>query len=254
MMESEQKKKKGCSSTCKRVLGILALCLSTLAYAAKVSISIYAWWGQPSRIGLKLSLQDAFTTFQLPISPANWTQALWLVIFLWEGLWILFTWRFAFNRFIPRTVYGAFYPAYSLACVAHIGWVFSWGRLIQELSLVLVALLTLLLMLCVGIASVHLYFIRGSFKFYYQCNFWLTRLLVLNGAVAYATFSLILTLFNLGAVLTVNAGLLGETASTIVLSLLSSIVVTYFLLENTIFDRFLRYIILKPFPRFVPDF
>lgn len=62
------------------------------------------------------------------------------------------------------------------------------------------------------------------------------------GTVAYATFSIIITLYALGAVLVKNAAVAEETVSTILLSLLSSLLVTYFLLENTILDRFLRYV------------
>ena len=226
----------------KLIFEVILVLATTLTYSSKVVISVYAWWGEYSNIALNVSLQTAFREYALPITPAEWTLALWLVLFTLEGVWILFSWALIFKQHTPRTITPVFYILFSLACVVHTGWVFAWGKLLQELSLALVTAQTLVLIACVGAVSGYLYFIRGTLRFYYRCNFLLTRVLVLNGTIAYATFSLILVLFNLGAVLTDNANLTGETASTIILSLLSSIVVTYFLLENTVLDRFLRYI------------
>lgn len=236
-MEKNQKKHNS-----KLFCRVFFLLLATLTYVVKVILSLYAWWGVPSNIALKVSLQSAFQEYRVPISPGEWTQVFWLVLYLWEALWMVFAWTFVCRQHTTCTIHSAFYPLYSLACLLQIGWVFAWGRLFHELSLALVAVQVLVLMVSVGVLSTYLYYIRGTLKFYYMCNFVLTRVLVLNGTIAYATFSLILMLFNLGAVLIRNADVHPDTVSTTVLSLLSSIVVTYFLLENTILDRFLRYI------------
>lgn len=242
--ELRGKRKQECN--CRTVCEVVAVLLATLTYAAKVVVTTYSWWGEPSSLSLTLSLQSAFRKYQLSISPGEWTHALWLVIFAVEGLWLLLlAWRFICCRQnIPRTIFLGFYPAFSLACALHIGWVFSWGRELHELALALLGLLTVVLFVSVGMVSGYLYYIRGTLRFYYQFNFILTRILVLNGMVAYATFSFILALFNLGAVLTENCNLPDKMASTIILSLLSSTVVTYFLLESTILDRFLRYVVV----------
>lgn len=232
--------KKFCS--CKTVIELVLVLLTTLTYAAKVAVCVYGWWGEPSRIALQLSLYSAFEKYALPISPPPWTQLLWLLLFLWEAMWILFSWVLLFKPHAPRLVYPGFYLGFSVVCLLHTGWVFAWARQVPEPSLALVGLQTILLFLCIAVLTAYLYFIRGTFKFYYSCNFWTTRLLVLNGTAAYATFSFLLTLFNIGAVLSKNAELDVRTSSTILLSALSSTIVTYFLLENTILDRFLRYI------------
>ena len=71
-----------------------------------------------------------------------------------------------------------------------------------------------------------------------------TRILVLNGLVAFSAWTTFVTLLNLGTVLQEKAGVHVDTSSTIILSLLGSIVFSYFLLENTILDRFLRHIFM----------
>ena len=227
--------------TCKTSVELVLLLLASLAFIAKVIISIYAWWGDAPSLGLLRSLPKAFEEYSLPISPALWTQSLWLVLFICELFGILFAWRFTVNQ-NPRTIFLGYYPAFALACLLQIGWVFCWCRLLQELSLAIIAVKILVLAICVGQVSTYLYVIRGDLRFFYTCNFMLTRILILNGSVVYCTLSVLLALFNLEAVLIDNASLTGGTASTIILSILSSLIITYFILENTILDRFLRYV------------
>lgn len=236
-MDQPQKK-----CTCRVASELALVLLASLAFVAKVVISIYAWWGNASSLGLLLSLPEAFEEYRLSISPSPWTQTLWLVLFVCELLGLLFAWKFTLNWSVPRTIFLGFYPTSVLACLLHIGWVFCWCRRLQEASLAIMALQTLILFVCVGEVSTYLYVIRGDLRFFYVCNFKLTRVLILNGTVMYATLSTVLTLFNLGAVLTKNTDLAGKTVSTIILSLLSSLLFTYFMLENTILDRLLRYV------------
>lgn len=224
------------------LLEFVLVLVTSLCYAAKVCLLVYSWWGDPGKIALKVSLPSAFLSYGLPISPPQWTHVLWLVIFAWEGLWLVQSWVLLCKQRSPRIIFPGFYLMISLACLLHIGWLFAWARLFPELALGLVALLILSLLACVAMLTGYLYYIRGNLKFYYTCNFRLTRLLALNATVAYATFSIILTLYTLGAVLVDSAEVAEVTVSTILLSLLSSLMVTYFLLENTILDRFLRYV------------
>ncbi len=221
---------------------VVLVLVTTLCYAAKVSLSVYAWWGELATIGLSLSLPSTLLAPQLPLSPSPWTHALWLVLFAWEALWLLQAWAMLCRQHTPRIVFPGFYPAFSLACLLHIGWLYAWGRHQLELALALGALLSLCLLACVAMLTTHLYCIRGNLKYFYTCTFWLTRLLVLNASVAYATWSTILTLYALATVLVGSAGVAAATASTILLSLLSSLVLTYFLLENSILDPLLRYV------------
>ena len=230
------------SSGCRRVLKVCLAVLASLASAAKVVISVYAWFGDPGDVGLTLSIPSALAEYDLPISPAEWVHLLWLLLFVWEGLWLGWAWLLICRPRYPQTVVIWFYPTFVLACLLHTGCVFALGRQQLELTFVLVTVLTLVLMVGVALLVGHLYYIRGALKDFYPTTFWLTRIIVLNGIVAYATFSFVSTLFALGAVLSAHANISDQTTSTIVLSLLSSFTVTYFLLEVSILDRFLRHV------------
>lgn len=229
---------------------MLLFLLTVLCYGGKVAVCVYAWWGEPGHIALNFSLPSALLETSLPISPSPWTHALWLVLFVWELGFLLLCCFMLCRPRLPHLVCPLFYPAYSLACLLRVGWVFAFGRGLHPLALALVGVETLVLVACVSLLTGYLYFIRGTLKYYYPCWFWWTRLLVLNATVIYLTLSFVWSLFGLGWVLVSDAGLAEETASTILLSLLASCVVTYFLLENSILDRFLRYV-FAPYPVFL---
>lgn len=71
---------------------------------------------------------------------------------------------------------------------------------------------------------------------------WLTRILVLNGLLFYATWTTIASLINLTITVQYDADYNSSNAAYISLALLTATVITYFLLENTLFDRYLRYV------------
>lgn len=224
------------------LLELVLVLFASLCYAGKVGVSVFAWWGNHTQLGLLESLPDTLARYHLPISLSSWGHALWLVIYASEAVSLLMAWVLVWRRHTPHLVFPGYYLCYSIACLVHVGCVFAWGRLLPQVTLPLLALLTLLLCGCVAILTGYLYYVRSVLKFYYACNFRLTRIFVVNGTVAYATFSLIWTLLSMSVVLVSTADVAEESAATIALSLLGAIVVTYFLLENTILDRFLRYV------------
>ena len=70
----------------------------------------------------------------------------------------------------------------------------------------------------------------------------LTRILVLNGLCILATWTTIANLLNFGIVLQYSADVSAATVGTISLSLLTVVVAIYFSLENTILDKYVRYV------------
>ena len=227
--------KKGCE--------IIALLLTAALFILKVVICLVIWWGNPSLIRIDVSLPDALqnTTYKLTIAPSEWVHAMWPFLFLCEIAWIFFAWTFTCRKTKHRTIFAGVFPAYWFVCLLNIGWALSWGKLFPELGLAFGALQSLLLILCVAMLSGHLYFITGDLKYIgFNTSLRVARVLVLNIFAAYTAWSVIQTLFNLGSVLQHNAQLHPDTTSTVVLSLLGSITVTYFLMECTILDWFLR--------------
>jgi len=220
---------------------LIGLLVATLPYAVIVVVGLYSWLGNPVGIGLSVSILQAFERYRLTISPTLWTHVAWLAAYAWQGLWLLYAWSFTCRQQKPRTIFPGVYPGFGLLCALNVGWVYSLCNSFPELSLALVALLTITLYLCIGMESCYLY-INPDLKYAYRLSIWVTRVLVLNGLVAFAAWTTFVTLLNLGVVLQEKANLHADTSSTVVLSLLASIVCSYILLENTILDRFLRHV------------
>lgn len=231
----------------KKVFEIVALLLTVALFVLKVVICLVIWWGNPSLLRIDVSLPDALknATYKLTIAPSEWVHAMWPFLFLWEITWILFAWSFTCRKAKHRTIFAGVYPAYWFVCLLNIGWGLSWGKVFPELGLAFGALQSFTLILCVAMLSVNLYFITNDLKYTgFKTSLMITRILVLNVFAAYTTWSVVHTLYNLGSVLQHNAQLHPDTTSTVILSLLGSIAVTYFLLECTILDWFLRSVIV----------
>ena len=230
------------SGVVKKALEIIALLLTTALFILKVVICLVIWWGNPSLLKIDVKLSEALQNElnKLTIAPAEWAQTLWPLLFLWEAVWIIFASSFICRQRNSRTLFFGVYPAYWFVCLLNIAWAASWGRLFPELGLAFGVLQSVSLILCVGMVSVNIYFIASDLKYNYKTSLWITRILVLNIFAAYTAWTVVLTLFNLGSVLQDNAQLHQDTTSTVILSLLGSITITYFLLECTILDWFLR--------------
>ena len=78
----------------------------------------------------------------------------------------------------------------------------------------------------------------------YKIDLWITRLLVPNGLVIYATWLTAATHINLGIVLQYFANVSATTTGAVMLWLLSVLTLSYFALENTILDRYTRFIFM----------
>ena len=225
-----------------KALEVIGLLLTVALFVLKVVICLVIWWGNPSLLLIDVHLPEALQndSYKLTIAPNNWVHALWPFLFLWEAVWIIFSWSFVCRSAKHHTIFFGVYPAYWFVCLLTIAWAASWGRLFPELGLAFGGLQSISLILCIGMASAYIYFISEELKYSIEPTLWITRILVLNIFAACATWSVVLTLFNVGSVLQYNAQLHPDTTSTVVLSLLGSITITYFLLECTILDCFLR--------------
>lgn len=225
-----------------KAVEFIGLLLTVALFILKVALCLVIWWGNPSLLLTDVRLPEALQndSYKLTIAPNNWVHALWPFLFLWEAVWIIYSWSFICRSAKHHTIFFGVYPAFWLVCLLAIAWGASWGRLSPELGLVFGGLHSASLILCISMASVYLYFIADDLKYSIKRTLWITRILVLNIFAAYAAWSVVLTLFNLGSVLQYNAQLHPDTTSTVVLSLLGSVTITYFLLECTILDQFLR--------------
>lgn len=113
-----------------------------------------------------------------------------------------------------------------------------WGNEKVAASAALLILFNVVIYPTIAALAIFLDKAAGRAKLY---DLWLTRFLALNGLLFYATWTTIASLINLTAAVQYDGDYNGSNAAYIALSLLTATVITYFVLENTVFDRYLRY-------------
>ena len=77
-----------------------------------------------------------------------------------------------------------------------------------------------------------------------KTDYFLAQFLVVNGLVVYATWLSVAWLINLDIVLSYFSTQTATSAGTISLSVLAFEVLIYFLFENTVLDRYIRYVFM----------
>ena len=172
------------------------------------------------------------------MTPAGWAFSIWGVIYTWQALWVIYAWSFICRPNTPRTIYVGVYFGYVLICILNCTWIFVWGNEGITASAVILFLFNIVFY---PIITSLAFFLSRSADAAKRYDVWLTRILVLNGLLFYATWTTIASLINLAAAVQHDANTNGSTAAYISLSLLTATVITYFLLENIIFNQYLRY-------------
>lgn len=192
------------------------------------------------------------------ITPAGWTFSIWLVIYAWQGLWLVY----GLSTTCRKTSYGylyitpghqppALYITFIFNMATNIAWLFMWDRFLPQYALIFLPLNAMSLYVCIGISGTSLYhsspvLIRENMK----SEIWVTRILTQNGLALYAAWSSIASILNLDVVLINFAHLKTPVAGTISLAIIFLLVVVWFFTDNFVFDRFLRYIV-TPYPVFI---
>ncbi|XP_033725742.1 uncharacterized protein LOC117315586 [Pecten maximus] len=202
------------------------------------------------KIGLfKNTTGDISDVYNLQITPAGWTFSIWGVIYAWQALWLIY----ALTTICRKTKSGTYiymlpvlppvmYILYIINNIANVAWLFVWDS--QEIiwSLIVIAITPITLYVALFFSFRRLYHNLGKLnKENAVKDIWLIRFLVQNGMAFYATWVTIATLLNVAMVMTYKGGISNEDSCTVVLGILSAIIATWVVLENTIWDHYVRY-------------
>ena len=182
----------------------------------------------------------------LEITPAGWTFIIWGVIYAWQALWILYGWSFVLRPSFPRSIVFLTYIFFTVANLFNIMWTYLWGNDYAQVSYPIIALMSISLYSTIFVQALWLYRVTGTLKMQkrYLFDLYITRFLVLNGILIYAAWLTAATELNFAILLQDYAGVDSQAASTVALSILTVMIVVYFILENTILDRFLRFVFI----------
>lgn len=187
-------------------------------------------------------------TNQTEITPASSTFAIWGFIYLYQAAWIIYTmtlmWRGDSDILPPW-----FYLSYSIGNISSVCWLIVWSRGHLTSAFVILALLGISLQIAMywGMTGLAKYLDRfpNNEKLPNKIDVWCIRLLVLNGVLTYTAWVSIATCLNLCISLQYDLGANGSKAATGVLFALATLIIIWFVLENSFFERFTRYLFME---------
>lgn len=230
-------------------LRVFLIIMTLIVYIVMVTFNALA-----GAVGQKIGLFENTTgeisdVFALQITPAGWTFSIWGIIYAWQALLLLYLQ----TTICRKTKSGAyiyelpvfppvFFVLYMINNIANVAWLFVWDS--QEIvwSLVVIAITPITLYVALFFSYNRLYNNLGRLnKENAVKDIWLIRFLVQNGMSLYATWVTIATLLNVAMVMTYKGGIANEDSCTAVLGILTAFIITYVVLENTIWDKYIRY-------------
>ncbi len=182
------------------------------------------------------------------ISPAAATFILWAFIYLYQAVWIVYSlsllWR-GDGSILPVW----FYLSYSLANISTICWLFVWARAHYSLAFAILALtgISLQISLYFAFTGLHAYLCEfpNSENLPNRVDVWCVRFLVQNGVIFYTTWISIATCLNLCIVLQNVLEFDGSKSAFGVLAVLLVLICVWFCLENTIFEKYTRFVFVE---------
>ncbi|KAM9713088.1 uncharacterized protein ACNS7B_023405 [Menidia menidia] len=187
--------------------------------------------------------------FDTELTPSGWTFNIWSVIYIWLTSMIIYIVSGLFRKngygylyCSPAVLPYGFFISWCLNLCFNIGWLLVWDR-----GMMIPALVFLILVICTNYSMIfftcHGLHVYGAWlKKYHKVDLWLLRVLVQNGVMIYTTWTTLATLINLTIVLTYDANMSPADAATLSYSLLTVLLLVWFVLENTILDKHMRYI------------
>ncbi|XP_069015491.1 uncharacterized protein [Embiotoca jacksoni] len=187
--------------------------------------------------------------FDTQLTPSGWTFSIWSVIYVWLTAMIIYIVAglcrkngYGYVYCTPPVLPYGFFISWCLNLCFNIGWLLIWDRGVMIAALVFLILIicTNYSMICFICHGLHIY--GAWLKKYHKTDLWLFRVLVQNGVMIYTTWTTIATLINLTIVLTYDVKISPNDAATISYSILTVLLLVWFVLENLVLDKHVRYI------------
>ncbi|XP_072043831.1 uncharacterized protein [Amphiura filiformis] len=220
-----------------------------LAVVFVCAMGINALAGAGTDIGwFKNDTGDISDAYYLEITPNGWAFSIWGIIYTWLilGIILILISICIKNQsgpvyLNPPIISRLFLVFYILDMGFNIAWLFLWDRQYMPWALAVFLAYDFLLYAMLfdhhRRLDRHLKYMQEN----HRVSLVLNRVIIQNGVALHGTWITIATLINLGVVVTYTAGAPQPTASTISLAILTCEVLAYFVLENFIWEKYLRY-------------
>ncbi|CAH2284630.1 Hypothetical predicted protein [Pelobates cultripes] len=228
-----------------KLLGALII-LSVVSYICTVIFNVISAIGKGGLFNTIAS--NVSDKYPLDVTPAGWTFSIWSVIYIWNGLWIVYVLSTLFRRSKDEYIYAKlgihppeFFTMWILNNSINIGWLFIWDKEYLIFSNVFLVLIPITCFMMLQISCSRCYRHRKILAENYRVDLWCTRILVHNGLAMYATWTSIATIINFGMVLKYYVPIRDPGVSSMVLCLVFFALVFWFLMETFVFEKYLRY-------------
>lgn len=181
--------------------------------------------------------------YETDITPAGWTFSIWGVIYTWLTLVVLYNTAYVFRGSWAQCLLPySFYFCWLTNLVLNMIWLLLWDRELMLASMVVLIFIALtnycVLFFCCWATDHYGLWL----KTYYPRDLCCLRWMVQNGLAVYTTWTSIASLINFTVVLHLW-GVARSTAATASFCLLLAEIAAWFILENWVLDRWVRYII-----------
>lgn len=219
---------------------MILIVLSVLVYIATMVINALAGAGKGP---FHTSTGNVSKQYETDITPAGWTFSIWGVIYTWLSGMVVYLATYLFRGYWSQAVLPCgFYICWICNMIFNMVWLILWDREQMWAGLVVLSLIVVTNYGSVFFScfSVDLY--GPWLKQQHPRDLLCLRLLVQNGLALYSTWTTIATLINLCVVLD-QEGVARATAGTVCLCVLLVELLGWFILENFVLDRYVRYIL-----------
>ena len=230
-----------------QVTEIIALAITTLLYIVTVFLN---YWSSsedtPASLGFEDTVSNVSDRYELVVTPDGWTFSIWGVIYAWQLLWLIYAWSFVLRPNSAKIIPLLTYVLFSVSCLINIGWVYAFTNGELAVAYALLLLLSLTLYATIGASVVMFYFrVEHLRRKKQRLDLILVTVFLHNGLAVYATWTSVATLLNMGIIMQYTGDNKQDdtTVGLVVLSILIVEEVIWFLLENSVLDRFVRYIL-----------
>ncbi|KAA0704748.1 hypothetical protein E1301_Tti000937 [Triplophysa tibetana] len=221
--------------------------VSTVAFIVCVAFNALAG---PGSGPFKNTTSAVSNEYDTEITPSGWTFSIWGVIYTWLSLMIVYILTTTCRRTADGPMYCSpavlpygFFIIWILNMLINISWLFLWDSEVMIAAVIFLALIAFTNYLTIFLSCHALKEYGAWLNKYHKVDLWCIRILVQNGIATYATWTTIATLLNFTIVLNYNAGMNKSDAATLSLSILLGEVVAWFIVENFVFEKHLRYIL-----------
>lgn len=232
----------------KHNVGLLILILlSVVVFIVTMVFTALASLGVSPFLQPTGNVSDIYTT---QVTPDGWTFAIWGIIYAFMAAVVVYVVSGVFRKNAYGYVYCSpgvlprgFFVIWCLNLSLNVGWLFLWDRGFMIPAVIFLILIATTNYIMIAFSCLGLNSYGAWLRKYHKVDLYLTRVLVQNGIAIYATWTTIASLVNLNVVLTTEANMSQTDASTTALSILVVVIATWFVLENWLLEKHVRYIL-----------